>query len=124
MTSQIQINNPFVHVIVNKSDLPFIVKGLKNTTLNTMEKIILNESDFIGYLERTFQNTETSLVKIQINMIDEFPILVESIKSNQFLSGATKTEITQLNLETLITLIKELPKQYKQQIIAKKIALH
>ena len=124
MTSQIQKSNPYVSVVVKKTDIPFIIRGFNNACPNVMEKLVLEDHDTLGYLQRTFENTETELVRIQFHMEEEYPILMHSIKKNQFFTGSYQHEITHSSAETLPELLSALEQQYKHQITAKKIQLH
>jgi hypothetical protein len=124
MKSSIENSTPNVSFIVNKTDLPIIKNAFKRISLNAMENILLESQGTIKYLEDTFQNTHTGLIKIELNVQDELPILIRSIKSNSFFNGISITEIIHLQLHTLPELILELPTLYKHQLIAKKIAMH
>ena len=112
--------NSKVSVVVNYTDLPFLLNVFKNRTLNTMEKISIEELDTVGYFERTIENNKSELVRIEFNIEIELPILIRKIKAGSFFQGVTSSERLHLGLDTLTELILDLPNEYEKQIIAKK----
>lgn len=118
--SAIKEANPNVSVVVNYTDLPFILNVFKNRTLSTMEKIAIEELDTVGYFERTIENNKSELVRIQFNVEIELAILIRKIKAGSFFKGVSMTEKLHLGLDTLVELILDLPNEYEKQIIAKK----
>lgn len=121
--SAIKTLNPNVSVVVNYTDLQYILNVFKHRTLNTMEKIAIEELDTVGYLERTIKNNKSELVRIQFNVEIELPILIRKIKSGTFFKGVTSAEKIHLGLDTLTDLILELPQEYEKQIVAKKFEI-
>lgn len=121
--STIKDANPNVSVVVNYTDLPFILNVFKNETLSIMEKISIEELDTVGYFERTIENNKSELVRIEFNVEIELPILIHKIKSGSFFRGVSSTEKLHLGLDTLVELILDLPNEYEKQIVAKKFEI-
>lgn len=121
--SAIKDANPNVSVVVNSTDLPFILNVFKNGNLSLMEKIAIEELGTLEYFERTIENNTSELVRIEFNTEIELTILIEKIKTGDFFKGVLQAEKIHLGLNTLVDLILDLPNEYEKQILAKKFEL-
>jgi len=112
---------PFVKVVVNIYDIPIIRNAISSSPKHY--NIAYPVSDTVKYLDDTaFNHAHSDLVRIELNMEYDVPIILESIKNKFFLGLTPQSEIRNRELWKLVDLMSALPAQYSQQILSNKIA--
>lgn len=113
---------PFVQVTVKYTDLFVLQNAFKHLSLNTMEKIVIEDRKTVQYLAKTEKKNEGSeLVTIELHIEDDIPYLLRAINNNSFNNGLVGAEIRHYETWFIQDLIKALPAQYEQQIVSEKI---